>query len=63
MQISRHWRMNSLRYRLQGIRYTNGDVRLQPRPLNATETAEVEPARVEVARAESKIERAPAATR
>ena len=31
MQISRHWRLNSLRYRLQGVRYTNGEVRLQAR--------------------------------
>ncbi|MBL8161841.1 MAG: hypothetical protein JNJ61_07625 [Anaerolineae bacterium] len=32
MQISRHWRMNSQRYRLQGVRYENGAVSLQPRP-------------------------------
>jgi hypothetical protein len=32
MQISRHWRMNSLRYRLQGVRYENGKVSLQSRP-------------------------------
>ncbi len=32
MQISRHWRMNSQRYRLEGIRYQNGEVSLQVRP-------------------------------
>jgi hypothetical protein len=33
MQISRHWRMNSQRYRLAGVRYQNGQIRLQPRPV------------------------------
>lgn len=33
MQISRHWRLNSQRYRLEGIRYQNGDVSLQNRPV------------------------------
>lgn len=32
MQISRHWRMNPQRYRLEGIRYPNGEVSLQARP-------------------------------
>jgi hypothetical protein len=32
MQISRHWRLNSQRYRLQGVRMINGEVRLQARP-------------------------------
>ncbi len=32
MQISRHWRLNSQRYRLQGVRYENGSVSLQSRP-------------------------------
>lgn len=47
MQISRHWRLNSQRYRLQGVRYENGEVSLQarPTPLNhgsqQTEPAEV----------------------
>lgn len=31
MQISRHWRLNSKRYRLEGVRYENGEVRLQER--------------------------------
>lgn len=42
MQISRHWRLNANRYRLQGVRYENGDVSLQNRPMVAT--AEVQPA-------------------
>ncbi len=29
MQISRHWRLNSQRYRLEGVRYPNGEVKLQ----------------------------------
>ncbi len=32
MQISRHWRLNPQRYRLQGVRYENGQVSLQARP-------------------------------
>lgn len=32
MQISRHWRLNPQRYRLQGVRYGNGEVSLQSRP-------------------------------
>lgn len=32
MQISRHWRMNAQRYRLEGVRYENGEVSLQVRP-------------------------------
>jgi len=32
MQISRHWRLNSSRYRLEGVRYQNGDVSLQHKP-------------------------------
>ena len=44
MQISRHWRMNSQRYRLMGVRYQNGEVSLQTRPtLPSTEA----PAKVE----------------
>jgi len=31
MQISRHWRMNANRYRLEGVRYENGMVSLQER--------------------------------
>jgi hypothetical protein len=31
MQISRHWRLNSQRYRLEGVRYADGKVDLQAR--------------------------------
>jgi hypothetical protein len=36
MQISRHWRLNSQRYRLQGVKYEDGTYSLQnrPNPLN-----------------------------
>jgi hypothetical protein len=33
MQISRHWRMNAQRYRLEGVRYQNGTAHLQPRSI------------------------------
>lgn len=33
MQISRHWRLNANRYRLQGVRYPNGAVSVQNRPM------------------------------
>lgn len=39
MQISRHWRMNPQRYRLQGVRYANGEVSLQARPQTQQEEA------------------------
>lgn len=32
MQISRHWRLNAQRYRLEGVRYEDGSVSLQNRP-------------------------------
>lgn len=32
MQISRHWRLNPQRYRLEGFRSTGGEVSLQNRP-------------------------------
>jgi hypothetical protein len=31
MQISRHWRMNAQRYRLEGVQYGNGEVAVQAR--------------------------------
>jgi hypothetical protein len=37
MQISRHWRLNSQRYRLEGFRNSNGEVSLQARPTLNTE--------------------------
>jgi hypothetical protein len=40
MQISRHWRLNPQRYRLQGVRYENGTVSLQARPLPITDSNE-----------------------
>lgn len=33
MQISRHWRMNGQRYRLEGVLYGNGALSLQDRPV------------------------------
>ncbi|MAS33337.1 MAG: hypothetical protein CL610_04985 [Anaerolineaceae bacterium] len=33
MQISRHWRLNAQRYRLEGFRNPNGQFSLQPRRL------------------------------
>jgi hypothetical protein len=42
MQISRHWRMNAQRYRLEGVRYQNGTVSLQNRPMVQSEEAEQE---------------------
>lgn len=48
MQISRHWRLNSQRYRLQGVRYENGAVSLQARPIPmSTEEARVIQPKVE----------------
>lgn len=40
MQISRHWRMNANRYRLQGVRYNTGEVSLQNRPARTVEANE-----------------------
>ena len=42
MQISRHWRLNSQRYRLEGVRYENGEVRLQARVMPCVETTQSE---------------------
>ena len=36
MQISRHWRLKPQRYRLEGVRYENGEVCLQERPTAPT---------------------------
>jgi hypothetical protein len=43
MQISRHWRMNAQRYRLEGARTLNGDVRLQVRPTLPQPVAATQP--------------------
>ena len=32
MQISRNWRLNAQRYRLQGFRHRDGQLSLQQRP-------------------------------
>ncbi len=42
MQISRHWRLNPQRYRLEGFRNNNGEFSLQARPALNT-SADVEP--------------------
>jgi hypothetical protein len=39
MQISRHWRIKPQRYRLEGVRYQNGDTSLQNRPVRSIEDA------------------------
>lgn len=36
MQISRHWRLNAQRYRLEGVRYEDGTVSLQSRPISVS---------------------------
>ncbi len=37
MQISRHWRLNSQRYRLEGARDEDGNLSLQARPTPLTD--------------------------
>lgn len=39
MQISRHWRLNAQRYRLEGVRYENGKTRVEDRRSDLHETA------------------------
>jgi hypothetical protein len=39
MQISRHWRMNANRYRLEGFALSNGEKSLQPRQTVKTQQA------------------------
>ena len=38
MQISRHWRLNAQRYRLEGYRHADGRLSLQVRPAINTRT-------------------------
>jgi len=47
MQISRHWRLNEQRYRLEGSRLSTGEVRFQPRMefVEAVEVVETTPTR------------------
>lgn len=47
MQISRHWRMNAQRYRLEGVRYDNGEVSLQQRPTPPSTEAQRPSLRIE----------------
>jgi hypothetical protein len=47
MQISRHWRLNSQRYRLQGVRYATGEVSLQERPLPPQQQQTTQPVKLE----------------
>ena len=47
MQISRHWRLNAQRYRLQGVRYENGETSLQNRPAPITVAEPVQKAQVD----------------
>jgi len=42
MQISRHWRMNSRRYRLEGIRYEDNSAALEERTNTVVIKQEVE---------------------
>ena len=50
MQISRHWRLNSQRYRLEGVRYVNGEVRLQARPVPCGDQRDSKPLPVQAQR-------------
>ena len=47
MQISRHWRLNAQRYRLQGVRYENGETSLQNRPTPISISDPVQKAQIE----------------
>ena len=51
MQISRHWRLNAQRYRLEGYRHADGRLSLQVRPAITTrnEQTEIEDNREKVA--------------
>ena len=51
MQISRNWRLNAQRYRLQGFRYRDGQLSLQQRPKNSDTQARPAPALPDLARA------------
>lgn len=46
MQISRHWRLNAHRYRLEGFRNQHGEVSLQARPLSTEDTTQKSPAQL-----------------
>ena len=42
MQISRHWRLNAQRYRLEGYRHADGRLSLQVRPAITTRNEQIE---------------------
>jgi hypothetical protein len=42
MQISRHWRLNAQRYRLEGVRLEDGSISLQSRVTSQEDSADVE---------------------
>lgn len=42
MQISRHWRLNAQRYRLEGVRLEDGSISLQNRVTSQEDSADVE---------------------
>lgn len=48
MQITRHWRMNAQRYRLQGVQYNDDSLSLQARPLMEYVQEEVDENELEV---------------
>jgi len=43
MQLTRHWRLNPQRYRLQGFRYENGKLSLQERSYLSITSKEIKP--------------------
>ena len=55
MQISQHWRLNSQRYQLKGVRYEDGTISLQNRPKVALKAekpkTEIDNMRIEKAKA------------
>lgn len=60
MQISRHWRLNANRYRLEGYNINNVKS-VQARPVNAETAAEIVQAAQSDIKAEKKAEREVAA--
>lgn len=57
MQISRHWRLNANRYRLEGYVLADGELSLEPRQLTAqaerlTEEQDASPSELEMASVE-----------
>ena len=50
MQISRHWRLNPQRYRLEGFRNPNGNLSLQRRPMIKSSDLQTDPREEETVR-------------